>query len=410
MQPSRLGEIEAAVLAGIERRATDDPNGEIAGLHRNLLRTLRQPNLHASTHALAQARAYYQKAAALTFPATTAYLEHSHGISGLTLNASLMAVNLELLRGIDLLAHADPTYGTFVVDMKAILAKVKSPPDPTAYSQFFEIYAEAMVLHFLRGRGIRTSRVADTVSAPDFCCELEDGREYFVEVKALDIVGGAHRHKEIMEDHLETHVEIERQLREGRSVASAAREIAPLRKPHIDNDYDSYGLKRLIDTIRDKCRHAFKPQQFERGPTFALIVADRLILPGRKASIVPYYYSDGPGGQACISGELWHAAYGTVGAPVLRMPEFEGKPSVEGHLDAPGLYVDDTRIFPGKGLVTLHKIGSTNTRVSYGLKAPQEDSPGWGHHDTEEALHAMTDVWNDKGNTRGWALAHSGKD
>ena len=114
--------------------------------------------------------------------------------------------------------------------MVAKLYEVKSAPDPIAYSQFFEIYAEAVVLRFLRGRGIPTKRVADTKSAPDFECQLEDGRPYFVEVKALEIVDGQFRHKEIMEDGLEPNIEIERQIADGKRIAMATGELAPYRK------------------------------------------------------------------------------------------------------------------------------------------------------------------------------------
>ena len=91
-----------------------------------------------------------------------------------------------------------------------------------------------MVLRFLRGRGIRTSRVNEKTSAPDFRCELEDGRPYYVEVKALDIVDGVYRHKQIMEAGLAPNIEIERQLREGRRIASAESEVAPYRRAFGD--------------------------------------------------------------------------------------------------------------------------------------------------------------------------------
>jgi hypothetical protein len=286
--------------------------------------------------------------------------------------------------------------------MVAKLNRVRSKLDITAYNQLFEIYSEAMVLHFLRGRGIATTRIVDTLSAPDFRCEPKDGRPFFVEVKALDIVGGAIRHKQIMEEGLAPHIEIERQQRAGRRVAIAESEIAPYRKPFDDADYDAYSTKRVIDTLREKCQQAFKASQFERGPTFALVVADRLILNGGKSDLAPFYYSEHGSSGACISGVIWQAAFGTEGTPVLRCPEFEGKPSVEGHLDKPGLYVDSGRQFPGKGLVVLQKSG--RRRLSHGLQAPTVESDDWSDEDSEAALHSMCDAWNDQENTRGYEL------
>ena len=401
MQPLILGEIEEAIVDGIEARAGRDPNGRIAALHGDLVALLRLQDLHERPDDLKRAGEVYDEARRLTFPADAAYLNHRWELGGLTTNASLMAVEREVLRDIDLMAHEDPTYGTFVTDMVAKLDEVKSAPDPIAYSQFFEIYAEAMVLRFLRGRGIPTSRVTDTKSAPDFECQLEDGRPYFVEVKALEIVDGQFRHKEIMEDGLEPNIDLEKQLKAGKKIAMATGELAPYQKAFADPDYDPRSLKRVIDTLRDKCRQAFKPSQFKRGPTFALVVADRLILDGWRSSLAPYYF-DGHH-RACISGVLWQAAFGTVGAPVLRLPDFEGKPNVEGHLGCAGLYADPFLPFPGQGLVVLQR--SSSKRLSYGLKAAVDDTDAWGSDDSEEALVAMCDAWNDEGNSRGFALS-----
>lgn len=401
MQPMILGQVEEAILDGIETRATREPAGKIAALHRDLVSLLKLRDLYHRPDDVARAREIYAEANKLTFPGTSAFIEHSQMLSGLTNNVSLDAVEREVLLEIDLLAHEDQTYRTFVKDMVAILKKVKSPPDPIAYSQFFEIYAEAMVLRFLRGCGIPTSRVTDTESAPDFECRLEDGRSYFVEVKALEIVDGEFRHKQIMADGLEPNIDIERQLAEGKRIAMATSEVAPYRKAYGDDGYDRYSLKRVIDTLRDKCRQAFKPSQFGRGPTFALAVADRLVLHGWSSALAPYYYDEQHG--ACASGVIWQAAFGTAGTPVLRIPEFEGKPSVEGHLDRPGLYADPQVPFPGLGLVVLQR--SSTRRLSYGLKAPVEESEAWSSDDTEEALHAICHAWNDQRNSRGFAFS-----
>ena len=400
VQPAVLGEFEESILDGIEARAVQDPRGAVAASHAELLSLLGAADLHIDLAGLARAREIYDVARRATYPASAAYTDHAQGLSGLTYNASLTEVDGELLRVIDLLAHDDPTYKDFVDQMVAILAKIGSAPDIVAYKQFFEIYAEAMVLNFLRGRGIRTSRIKEKTSAPDFRCELEDGRPYFVEVKALDIVDGIHRHKQIMEAGLAPNIEIERQLREGRRIAFAESEVAPYRRAYGDTGYDAYSVKRIIDTLRDKSRGAFKPSQFELGPTFALAVVDRLILHGWKSALVPYYYDEPGGSGDCVSGVIWHAAFGRAGMPVMRRPEFEGKPSVEGYLDRDGLYVDAGQDFPGAGLVVLQR--SSGQRLSYGLRAPGASDGQWSEDDSEEALHAMCHAWNDQASTRGF--------
>lgn len=401
MQPLILGDMSEDILDGIEARAGKAPGSQIAALHGELISLLQLPDLHQRRADLVRAREVYHEARKLTFPAYAAFLKHSQELSGLTTNASLLAVERDLLLDIDLLAHDDPTYGTFVGDMVAKLDSVKSAPDATAYSQFFEIYAEAMVLRFLRGRRIPTKRITDTASAPDFECQLGDGRSYFVEVKALEIVDGKFRHNEIMEDGLQPNIELERQIREGKQIAMATGELAPYRKAFGAGSYDHSSQKLIIDTLREKCRQAFKPSQFKRGPTFALVVTDRLILDGWSSALCPYYFDDRC--NACISGVIWHAAFGPVGAPVLGRPEFEGKPSVKGYLDRPGLYADETRPFAGNGLIVLQS--SSSRRLSFGLKAPSRDSERWSSEDSEEALGAMCDAWNDRDNSHGFELS-----
>jgi hypothetical protein len=259
----------------------------------------------------------------------------------------------------------------------------------------FEIYAEALTLKFLRDRGIPTRRIEDSVSAPDFGCELPDGRPYFVEVKALEIVGGRNRQDQIMVEGLDVAIDLERQLHEGKQIAMSHGVIAPYRKPYQDPDYDPRSLRRVIETLREKSRSAFKPSQFKRGPTFALAVADRLVVPGWKSALAPYYYDDHDGG-CCVSGVIWQAAFGRVGSPVLRQPDFHGKPTLEGHLDKDGLYTDQGLPFPGVGFVLLERTSSR--RVSYGLAAPTCPA-GWTSDDTDEALSAMCDAHNDGLNT-----------
>lgn len=390
------------VLDAIEHLAKRKRSSPIATVHADILNRLQQPTAQLDEAGLADLRRLYQEAHRLTFPGATAYLAHSHALAETTNNYSLDSIQLEELRAIDMLAHEDRAHRKFISQITNLLGKVKSPPDATTYSQVFEHYAEALTLKFLRDRGVPTKRIEDDVSAPDFECHLEDGRCFFVEVKALEIVGGASRQNEIMNAGLDVHVEIERQLREGKSIAWATGEVAPYRKQFDDKDYDPCSRKRVIDTLREKCRSAFKSSQFKRGPTFACALVDRLVIPGGKSELAPYYYDDYNSG-ACVSGVYWHAAFGRPGSLVLRMPDFEGKPTVEGYLDRHGLWVDPGIAFPAIGLIFLGR--SSDRRISYGLAPPGLTNEAWSSEDTEEALHAMCDAYNDIDNTHAWQLS-----
>jgi hypothetical protein len=403
-RPQWLPHLDQHYLDGIEKIALEDPAGEIAAAHAELIGLLRDPDLALSETDLERARGLYGAARAATFPACEAFHRERDKLSSLTSNVSLDAVETEVLRDIDLMAHRDPTYRIFVRDMTRALAQAGNLVKTPAINGFYEVYAEAMVLRFLRGRGISTSRVQDTTSAPDFECQME-GLTWFVEVKSFDIVGGEIRHKQIMESGLEPQVEIEKQVAAGRRLATAVSEIAPFRKPHHDGKYDPFGLGRVIDTFREKCQNAFKPSQFERGPTFGLVVADRLLIPGGKSALSPYYYHEHDG-EACVNGVLWHAAFARPGAPIFQLPEFAGKPNFKGLVNQPGYYADTARRAPGLGTVVLSP--QSMKRCSFGLKASVEDRADWSSDDTEAALHAMCDYWNDEYNSRGFELSKYG--
>ena len=389
------------ILDAIEHVAGRERNSAIAALHAEMLALL-ESSAPGDTVSLSELRRLYGEAHALTFPGTTAYLDHCHALWDVTSNHSLGSIQLEELRAIDLLAHEDSAHRKFVGQITSLLRKVKSAPDATAYSQAFEHYAEALTLKFLRERGVPTTRIEDDVSAPDFECALTDGRPFFVEVKALEIVGGVGRQNEIMADGLDVEVELERQLRQGKRIASATGEIAPYRKQFDDDGYDPRSRKRVIDTLREKCRSAFKDSQFKSGPTFGCVLVDRLVIPGGKSELAPYYYDDFQGG-ACLSGVYWHAAFGRPDNPVLRMPDFEGKPALEGYLDHHGLCVDPGIPFAGVGLVFLDR--TSHRRVSYGLAAPTFEAEGWSSDDTEEVLHQICDARNDIGNSHAGELS-----
>ena len=166
--------------------------------------------------------------------------------------------------------------------------------------------------------------------------------------------------------------------------------------------YDPRSLMLVVDTLRDKCRTAFKPSQFELGPTFALAIVDRLVLPGGRHALAPYYYEPFHSG-CCVSGALWHAAYGRIGTPIFRLPDFEGKPTLEGHLATGGLYADDNQPFRGEGLIVLDT--HCGQRVAYGLASPSASPEPWSSDLTEHALQLICDAQNDAGYSFAYLLS-----
>jgi len=211
-------------------------------------------------------------------------------------------------------------------------------------------------------------------------------------------VGGDLRHGEIMVDAIDQAVDLQEQIAKGRAVASSVGEVAPYKR-HGEQDFDHRSLIRPINTLREKSVQAFKGGQFTMGPTLALAVVDRLLVPGGKSALAPYYFDD-TDAACCVSGVLWHAAFGRPGTPVFRHPNFPGTEGLEGHLSSYGLFVDDGRPFPGLALILLAREHAGD--VAYGLYPSRPKIPveGWGADDTQEALHAICMSYNDEGNSK----------
>lgn len=394
-------------LDAVEALATLRPATLIGALYRQMIQDLATEGALVEASASAAFRDRYDQAVALALPATTAYLRHAQIINQMAHSHSLSQVRLKTLKQIDREGHTDEVFGQLVKDLVAKLGPKTQVFDVVAYSQFFEVYGEAITLRHLRARpGLDARRVEESKvpgeGRPDFVCSLKGGQPFYIEVKSLDVVGGEFRQREMMEDGLERMVELETRGKAGRPVAMVEGSIAPYRNVGAVNGYDPRSLKLVIDTLHAKCRTAFKQSQFGLGPTFALVLIDRLILPGQRHALAPYYYEPPPA-SCCLTGALWHLAYGQIGAPIFRAPDFTGGPTLEAVLTSDGLYTDKHQLFPGKGLIVLD--GHGGDPVAYGLGNPSAGPEPWTIDDTEEALEAICDAQNDACNSFGYLLS-----
>jgi len=260
-----MGWVEIDVLDGIEALALKDLKSKIAGLHKRLSELLANAQLMNSAPLRDAFKAAYRDAEQIAFPAATAFVAQAQILTDWTRNLNLTVADIARLRGLDRAAHADPIYKDYVDAICAILPDVAAAPNVISYSQFFEIYSEALVLQFLRTK-VETWPVGKINSqTPDFKCMLPGRREFYVEVKTVDIVGGHLRHDEIMVDAIDQTVDLEEQIAKGKSVAISEGEVAPYKRPGETDTYDARSLMRVIDTLREKFQQAFKAGQFELG-------------------------------------------------------------------------------------------------------------------------------------------------
>ena len=403
IQPQLMDWIETDILDGIEHLARENRLSRLTALHAQLMDLLGKLAISTTEQLRSDFETVYREAEQLAFRASSAYVKQTQSLTSWTRNHSLASVDLKRLRALDIRSHSDPTVNTFVVDMSARLSGVVSPPDVILYSQFFEIYGEALTYDFLSSK-LRTRRIAEgETKTPDFECRTPEDKVFYVEVKTLDIVGGEFRHDQIMVNAVDRAIDLRRQLAAGETIAMSEGEVAPYKRFGETYTYDPRSLVRVIDTLREKCWQAFKPGQFALGPTFALAITSRLIVPAGKCALAPYYFDPHDGG-ACVSGTLWHSAFGHVGTPIFRWPDFPGKPTLEAHLTVPGLFVDEGRHFPGPGLIAL-SFGSDGD-AAFGLY-PARHPPirDWGPDETLSAIVSICGAFNDDENSQAFNLS-----
>ena len=406
VKPLIMDNLSIGVLEGIESFADDHPGSPVALLRREMLEAI-EPGFPAGEAKSVEAfTAMYEKAEDIVFPATRAFLAVLQELDEYSASHSLSLIEEDYLRAVDLEAHSNPDLNYLRQNLKSRLRNCSGIDDVTAYSQAFEIYGEIAAYLHLRRQRVPTELAPPHKGekTPDFTCVSRSGKTFFVEVKSFDAVDGAASNLAMMDDAPETAAELERQHDAGEPVASAVRMTQPYRRFGEEETYDPRSLIRAIEVFRQKSQRAFDGGQFARGPTFALVLVDRLVLPGRRFALAPYYREDSTD-AAIASGVLWHMAYGTDGTPIFRLPDFAGKGSLEGHLVGSGLFVDEARPFPGPGMIVLDR--GQEGRACLGLANDVlSGDRDWSTDDTREVLDTICDHWNDRDNSQYFRFPH----
>lgn len=201
---------------------------------------------------------------------------------------------------------------------------------------------------------------------------------------------------------MDAQLDLERQRRDGKSIAMAETEIAPYRPYKSDRGYDPRSARGVIETLIEKGNNNFKATQFALGPTFALANLLRLPLPGQaEYGLAPFFY-DSPNGGACVSGVFWHMAFGEFDTPIHRTPDFEGAGTLDGNLQKAGLLVKSPVSGIAAGLIAFyHEEAAYRFNGLYDSRWKNEEY-GWTDFETELVLDAVCGDFNSKDN----GLAH----
>lgn len=281
-------------------------------------------------------------------------------------------------------------------DLLAALKAIHQPDDYSNISQAYEIFEEALVYIAFRDRGLSLQRTPGTggyaQKRPDFQC-THPGGTFFVEVKTLDFQDGWVRHDAIAKEALDAKAELDGRARTSGVHVGRPVTISPHRPGSSSAD--------RIETAIKKIRGNLKREQLTQGPTLLVVDTSRLFLDdGHPSAMVPTYFHSLSG--SCVSGELWHIAFGKPEDLILTRPEFEGKSNIDRRLRETGVYVDYPELmaitFVSRPLEGQPRILSLRKQTPDFSKVPEplsEDAIG-------HILHDVSDASNDDLNEGGY--------
>ncbi len=281
------------------------------------------------------------------------------------------------------------------------IAKLKNfSLDPNKTNEFAQLLGEAHFYLLCKNKGVSLERVKEGAKkTPDF--KLKDNDIYF-EIKTLSVVSGGRGIQQSLDDSLESHIEIEDQLKNGKRIVFSETVV----QPYGEKPYKKVKgtITAVIETLLEKTRQNIKQGQYYNGNTF-LVLNLSIIPPFRTDNYVlrPAYCDDYMFKKA-VTGELWMLAFGRPGMAILGIPEFEGKPAVESIMDKSGILIDPDYENIAGILFIIHPW--QRGAEIWGLHKSQSYS-AWEENNVKiiEVLSAITDDnWNDDKDTNGWRL------
>ncbi len=321
-------------------------------------------------------------------------------LSGLTVSVPIMLMVRGQIERIETDATTDQTLAALERELRAKMKSIKAPEDHVRMAQAYEAYSEASFYLSMKDRHMSLERTPGTgqhkEKRPDFRHQHASGHLYF-EVKALEIAEPMVRHKKIAHEALEVAAELAGRARKPGVHFGKPQEISG----HIPN---AGAAARIDDTIA-KISNNIKLGQIQFGPTVLVVDLGRLhsIAQG-PSGLLPVFFHDGPPAESCVSGELWHVAFGLAGEQILSLPEFDGKSNLAGHQTEQGILhqfptlMAVTFLLPRWSdkaeLLTVWNVGWDQSAL--------ENSCTLAEDEIEGILASYSDGLNDQRNELGW--------
>lgn len=326
------------------------------------------------------------------------FLSHWHSQQGIAPNL-LLGIHVSRIQNVLAFLDAEPA----ALKLKGEVLRIFKTPnwllEPGLFQEFVQAVGEAQFWMMAKARGVDLERIPEkSQRTPDFRLAGDGERAPCFEVKTLSVTGGIHNLGQINEGSFQAQLSLSQQANDGKQIATAIHEAAP-----HGVIKDGKSLTTIIRNLIDKTTNNIKSGQYSDAPT--CLVLNLLLIDGHwngNSGLRPVTFGH-PESWNIRSGVFWNLAFGKVGHLVFGIPEFEGKPTVEGELEREGILEANPDI--QALLLIVHDWNKEP--VFFGLKRERDDDL-W-----LDALKNMGDAffrlvgddWNDEGDTNGWRLA-----
>ena len=293
---------------------------------------------------------------------------------------------------------SNPSLTSSIDELVAIASRSNFSLRSAAVNDFAQKLGEAHFLTLCAAKGICLEKIPETkVKTPDFKWITDRGPIHF-EVKTLSVVDGERGIDAALESAFKSQGELEVQRAAGARVATAVSEIAP----YADKAHRVPRLVAIIDTLLEKARGNVKQDQFGQPNTF-LVINLSIIPPSltEVRTLRPVYCDDSLF-PTPVTGDLWMLAFGRQGMLIHDVPEFEGKPCVQGTFEKLGLLAEYDFI---RGLLIVVHPWQRPAEV-WGLFR-EKDWSDWmdqPEHPCERIFELVGDDWNDDLDSFGFRL------
>jgi hypothetical protein len=311
----------------------------------------------------------------------------------------LLGAHLPAIQNVLAFVDHEPEARTLKQEMLRIFRTSNWLLDPVLFQEFVQGLGEAQFWMIAKARGVNLEPIPKKKlqNTPDFrLVGCGDNAPSF-EVKTLSVARGTQNLNQINEGSFQAQISLSDQVNQGKKIAMAVQEAAP-----HGVIADGKNSTTIIRNLIDKTTNNIKPGQYLNAPT--CLVLNLLLIDAHfngNASLRPVAFGY-PEAWSARSGAFWSLAFGKVGHLVLGIPEFEGKPGVEGTLLRDGILEANPEI--QALLLIVHRWNKEPT--CFGLKRESDDDR-WVAElgGLADAFHTLVgDNWNDERDTNGWCL------